>query len=386
MDGIEFHAHGLLLRPWQPEDAPAVLRACQDPEIHRWTNLPSPYLPEHAEHFVTTHTRQAWAERTGAPLGVFDPATGELLGANGLVNRRTGTGEIGYWVAPWARGRGVATRATHAVAAWALAALGLTRLVWRAEVGNHASRLVAQRLGFRLEGVQRAVARRAGRPPADCWSASLLPGELRPPEAPVDAVLRRRALTFGAPQPILTTTTAAGEPVTLRPVTLDDVDAMVAQCTDPDVLRWTTVPLAYGPEDAVAFVTGHAHDRWVRGEGAAFAIAGPDQAYAGSMELQILSGDTGDVGFATGPWARGRGYTAAALARLCRWGFDELGLYRVEWRAHVGNEPSRRVALRAGFRMEGVTRAGVRQRGERRDTWTGAMLATDATDGRTDGG
>ena len=188
------------------------------------------------------------------------------------------------------------------------------------------------------------------------------------------------------PQPTLTTTTASGEPVTLRPVTLDDVHAIVAQCTDPDVRRWTTIPLAYGPEDALAFVTGHGHDRWVRGEGSVFAVAGPDLAYAGSMELRAGEDDTADVGFATGPWARGRGYTWAALARLCRWGFADLGLRRIEWRAHVGNEPSRRVALRAGFRMEGVARAGVRQRGEYRDTWTGAVLATDATDGRADGG
>jgi RimJ/RimL family protein N-acetyltransferase len=363
-----------------------VLRACQDPEIQRWTSLPSPYLPEHAEHFVTTHTRQAWADRTSAPLGVFDPATGELLGANGLIHRGGLTGEIGYWVAPWARGRGVATRATHAVAAWALSALGLTRLAWRAEVGNHASRLIAERLGFRLEGVQRAGTVREGGSRVDCWTASLLPGELRAVDAPVDPVLRRRALTFGAPPPTLTTTSAAGERVSLRPVTLDDADAIVAQCIDPDVRQWTTVPLEYGEDDAVAFITGHAHDCWARGEGAAFAITGPDQAYAGSMEIRVGTGDTGDVGFATGPWARGRGYTSAALARLCRWGFNDLGLYRIEWRAHVGNEASRRVALRAGFRMEGVTRAGARQRGEHRDTWTGAMLAPDATDGRADGG
>src|SRR4051812_29246587 len=120
MDEIEIRAGDLLLRPWRPEDAPAVLRVCQDPEIQRWTGLPRPYLAEHAEYFVTSHTREAWTTGTGAPLGVFDAATGELLGSNGLIAVNTtatgGSAEIGYWVAPHARGRGVATRASHTVA------------------------------------------------------------------------------------------------------------------------------------------------------------------------------------------------------------------------------------------------------------------------------
>ena len=53
-------------------------------------------------------SRQAWADGTGAPFAVCDPATGELLGSCGLVSiDQDGTGEIGYWTAPWARGRGV---------------------------------------------------------------------------------------------------------------------------------------------------------------------------------------------------------------------------------------------------------------------------------------
>src|SRR5262245_28153207 len=128
MDGLEIRANGLLLRPWLPRDAKSVLRACQDAEIQRWTNVPSPYLPEHAEEFVTSRSVRAWVEGTGAPLGVFDPVTGDLLGSNGLIDRHRGAAEIGYWVAPWSRGRGVATRSTHAVVAWALETLGIGRI------------------------------------------------------------------------------------------------------------------------------------------------------------------------------------------------------------------------------------------------------------------
>ncbi|GAB3945171.1 hypothetical protein GCM10027614_36520 [Micromonospora vulcania] len=81
--------------------------ACQDPDIQRWTTVPRPYLPEHAHGFVTEMSERAWATGTGAPFAVCDPATGELLGACALISiDSAGTGEVGYWTAPWARGRG----------------------------------------------------------------------------------------------------------------------------------------------------------------------------------------------------------------------------------------------------------------------------------------
>ena len=377
MDEIEIHANGLLLRPWQPADAPAVARACQDPEIGRWTPLPSPYLPEHAEKFVGSFTRQSWTNGTAAPFGVFDPETGEVLGSNGLVSIARGAGEVGYWIAPWARGRGIATRSTHAVATWSLTTLGLDRLAWRATIGNHASRLVAQRLGFQLEGVQRAAGWRRDLPPVDLWSAALVPGQLRSVDAPVDPILRRQALLFGAPQPRLQTTTAAGAPVTLRPLAATDVDAVVAAAADDESVRWTSVPSPYGRPDAQFFITEHAPGRWARGDGVTFAIADADDAYAGSMELRLLGGNAAEVGYLVAPWSRGKGLASAALDRLCHWAFESLGLHRIEWRAYLGNDASRRVALRAGFRMEGVLRAGCIQRGAYRDAWVGSRLATD---------
>jgi RimJ/RimL family protein N-acetyltransferase len=97
------------------------------------------------------------------------------------------------------------------------------------------------------------------------------------------------------------------------------------------------------------------------------------------MELRI-TGDpaVADVGFLVAPRARGRGYAPAALRALCDWGFQALGLERIEWRAYVGNDASHRVAQKAGFRVEGTVRAGIPHRGERRDCWLGAILASDA--------
>src|SRR4030081_3714503 len=74
---------GLRVRPWRADDADAVYPACQDPLIPRWTNVPRPYLPEHAEGFVAAFTKQSWTTGSAAPFGVFDAVTGGMLGSTG---------------------------------------------------------------------------------------------------------------------------------------------------------------------------------------------------------------------------------------------------------------------------------------------------------------
>ncbi|MBM7492633.1 RimJ/RimL family protein N-acetyltransferase [Micromonospora luteifusca] len=381
MEPVEIIEDGVLLRPWRGTDADAVHRACQDPDIQRWTTVPRPYRPEHALGFVTEMSGTAWAEGTGAPFAVCDPATGELLGSCGLVSiERDGTGEIGYWTAPWARGRGVMVRATRAVARWSFDTLGLRRLIWQAEVGNHASRLVALRAGFRIDGRLR-LANPATRSDADGWIGSLLPGEVPAPGATGPAgpgtLAARRAAVFGRPQPTLFATAGAGE-LRVRPMEEQDLDAVVQTCRDPETIRWTTVPDPYEQADAQGFQV-YSQDAWARGEAACFVVADPDDRYAGTIDLRLSPADAllADVGFMTAPAARGRGYMPAALVALSTWGCATLGLARIEWKANVGNTASRRVAEKAGFTFEGTARGGVQHRGERVDAWVAALLAKD---------
>ncbi|BCJ64305.1 hypothetical protein GCM10009779_13570 [Polymorphospora rubra] len=373
---------GLTLRPWRPDDADAVLRACQDPAIGRWTTVPSPYLPEHAVGFVAERAPAGWAAGTGAPFAVCDAATGEVLGSCGLVSldRAAGQGEIGYWTAPWARGRGVAVRATRMVARWAFESVGLRRLVWRAEVGNHASRLVALRAGFTMEGILRRDVRR-GHGDTDSWIGSLLPDDPTPapgrePARP-GSVEARRAAVFTGDQPTLTAEAPAG-PIRLRRPGSADIDGAVATCRDQAAIRWTSVPDPYHRRDAEHFV-GQAEQQWLRGTGATFAIVGPAGTFAGSIALRLSAADpaVADVGFLIAPAARNRGYASAALAAVCTWGFDRLVLHRIEWRAHVGNTASRRVAEKAGFTVEGVAHGSLAHRGARVDVWVGALLVDD---------
>lgn len=149
----EIRTDRLLLRPPRPDDADAVLAACQDPEILRWTaSLPDPYTRADAEAWVGDIAPAERAEGRGLPCVV--EAVGGLAGSAGLTFLAPGRVEVGYWTAPWARRRGYATEATVALAGWAFAH-GAAQVVLRTAVGNTASQEVARRAGFRPDGVRR---------------------------------------------------------------------------------------------------------------------------------------------------------------------------------------------------------------------------------------
>jgi len=151
-------AEGLTLRPWRESDADAVYAACQDPEIVRWTTIPFPYERAHAISYVGPVSADAWEHKTAANFAVVD-ADGTLVGSFGLVRMDPpqGVAEVGYWVAPGARRRGVACRAAAAVTQWALRDVGFARVELLAAVDNTGSRRVAERIGFAQEGVLRSA-------------------------------------------------------------------------------------------------------------------------------------------------------------------------------------------------------------------------------------
>ncbi|HEY4099127.1 MAG TPA: GNAT family protein [Baekduia sp.] len=166
------------LRTARLEDVPAIVAACQDPLIQRFTFVPDGYTEAHARDWVGSAPGER--ERGEAlQLVIAGAAEDELLGTVGLlrfdaVHR---TAEVGYWVAPSARGHGAAVRATRLLAPWALRTLGLARVTCEIDAENTASRRVAERAGFTFEGILRSAIEAKGRR----WSVavhSLLPEDL----------------------------------------------------------------------------------------------------------------------------------------------------------------------------------------------------------------
>jgi RimJ/RimL family protein N-acetyltransferase len=146
---MRIEAEGCVLRPLRGGDVPAITRACQDPEIARWLpHLPHPYRATDAREFVA----HATAQEREITLAIADDADTLV----GVVNVRLTDAPptVGYWIAPGARGRGIATAATSAIARWTFAVHAPARIALHVEPENRASVRVAEKCGFvRLPGM-----------------------------------------------------------------------------------------------------------------------------------------------------------------------------------------------------------------------------------------
>jgi RimJ/RimL family protein N-acetyltransferase len=170
------------LRPWgEPGDVEAITAACNDRAITEFLDLiPSPYTEADARAYIEL-SREGWADGTLTNFAITDAETGAAVGSVGVrwTEPDQGVAEVGYWVAPAARGRGLCTRAVRLVSRWVIADQGAERLQLRADERNAASRKVAVNAGFTAEGVLRSSRYnpRLGRR-VDFVMYSLLPDEL----------------------------------------------------------------------------------------------------------------------------------------------------------------------------------------------------------------
>jgi RimJ/RimL family protein N-acetyltransferase len=154
------------LRPWREDDVDAVLAACQDAEIQRWTEVPVPYRREHAAGFVGVMAARTRAAG-GGQFAVETLDGSGPVGAMTLFPPRDGVGGAGYWTVAAHRSRGFTGEALRILAAWAFDDLGLRRLELVVHPANAGSRRVAESAGFVAEGVLRQRSTHRGRPVDD---------------------------------------------------------------------------------------------------------------------------------------------------------------------------------------------------------------------------
>lgn len=178
MDPVSLRTARLTLRPPALDDVDAIAAACQDPGIQRYVPVPVPYTREDAVSYVGAFCPDGWASGERLTWGIHEGDA--FVGTVGLSDVADGAAEIGWWLAPGARGRGIMREAAATVVDHGFDALGVARIGWRAYAGNTASAAVARALGFRFEGVARLGAMgREGR--ENDWLAGLLATDDRAP-------------------------------------------------------------------------------------------------------------------------------------------------------------------------------------------------------------
>ncbi|CAM3680335.1 GNAT family N-acetyltransferase [Nocardiopsis rhodophaea] len=171
----------LTLRAFTEADIDDVFAAVNDPLIQRWLPLPEPGVPytrAEAEEWCRTVAPESRVTGDGQKWAITERDSGRFYGSIGFTRTiwPAQTTEIGYWLAPWARGRGLAAEATVAACRWAIGQ-GFQRIVLKAATGNAGSRRVAEKAGFVFEGIERNAMRlHEGR--SDLALYSLIPSDL----------------------------------------------------------------------------------------------------------------------------------------------------------------------------------------------------------------
>ncbi|MEV4247103.1 GNAT family N-acetyltransferase [Streptosporangium canum] len=326
----------IVLRALGTDDVEPIARACSDPEIARFIpTVPVPYTRDEALHYLQVAER-LW-ESGGASFAVADAGTGEWLGNIGLkaLDPR-GNGEIGYLIAPWARGRGVATAAARALTEWAFAH-GVRRMELLADVENLASQRVALAAGFRREGVQRSAEDRRDGTRGDLVSFARLPEDSGDRVQPYLPGFPGGSLSDGV--------------VRLAPLNLADADDYHALQNLPEVVAHSVPPQAPDPAESEESCR-EAGMRWLAGDRVEVAVRDArTDAFAGHIQLTSIIPPLGQAmtGYSTLPEFRGRGFTARAVVLLVEWAFEHTPLARIIAGTSPDNVASHRVLERAGF-------------------------------------
>jgi len=336
----------LLRRPWR-EDAEAVGRALNDPDSARFLpNVPIPMTEEFADNWVSPEANDALTDAGGVRFVVADRQTGELLGAVSLQRAQVdrAQAETGYWVAPWARGRGVGTAAVRALAAAAFEA-GLARIELCTEWENVASQKVALGAGFRREGVRRSAApSRDGDSRYDLIVFTRLATDSGDPIPPGLPPLPGGQLTDGV--------------VTLRPQRRDDAADLFELFSLPEVAE-TNFGDAEITQENLAAKAARTDALWLAGDRADMII---EDAVTGEFAGDIgfyyfMRGlQEGMIGYSLRREFRGRGFASRAADLVARWAFEEAGVARVIAGTDPSNLASQKVLQRAGFEREALMR------------------------------
>lgn len=333
------------LRALRAQDVEPCREQCVDPESVRWTEVPLGYTLEDAREFCLSHAPRVWAD--GSEWLFAAEYSGAYAGNLALRDEGHGRAELAFGAHPAVRGvkvdgRSVMERACRLLLDWGFATQKVRVAIWRAEAGNWASRKLAWRLGFSIDGVLRHSLPHRG-DLRDGWVGTLRSDEPSEPRhawlsAPV--LLRDRLM--------------------LRPLRDSDVPRIVEAWRDADTLRWS-VPFDHpvGTDDGHDWLDSRTEQSAV-GRGLTWAVADLESdLLVGAVDLFDFEGAVAaTIGYWVHPGHRRQGIAGIALELALGSAFTQFNRQVVRARAAVENRTSRRVLERAGMRLVGVERLG----------------------------
>lgn len=325
----------------RPEDFDAMHSLVSEWEVAR--NLGSwPWPPDTA----FTHKRCVPFEGDGFLWAIC--VADRLIGTVSVVR-----GELGYMLHPDHQGQGVVTCAVQDALCHAFDALNMRDVHSEIWADNAASRHILTQAGFTLsrEYMDHSIARN---------------------EATASETYTLSHATWVSRHPPRLVT----KRLVLRPLSKGDADDIVRIAGNYEVSRWLMpVPHPYAPSDAQAFLA-----RVLDGE------EGPVWAVTQEVQMIGVIGLDDMVGYYLQPESWGQGLMSEAVAAAVSWRFSLGDLDRIRSGFFDGNDGSRRVLEKAGFRPTGRDMSYSTARGEQvphtrmeltRATWSALMRAPE---------
>jgi ribosomal-protein-serine acetyltransferase len=312
-------------------------------------------------HGYMLSARKEFGNRNGVATKIF--YRGELVGSAGfgLWDKTTRIGEVGYWLAESATGKGIATRAARAMVDYAFATLGMHKVIIRAMTSNAASIAIAKRLGFKHQGLDVQGKLHYGKyydfdvyyMLADDWQPTLQSPEF---SYVVGDGIELRIFEPHHANDAFAVTDANREflrkwlPWVDSTISVDNtrqfVDATLKQYADNDGVQMGI---------------------WYNGE---FCGA------CGYHYWDFVSKKT-EIGYWLAEAYTGKGIMSRCVQALVDYAFAVQGLHRVEIMCATANHASCAIPQRLGFKQEGVIRSGSKVNNEYQDIYVYGILADE---------
>jgi RimJ/RimL family protein N-acetyltransferase len=355
------------LRAHREDDVQGVYEQGTDPVSQAWTTVPVPYPLDSAKRFVREVMPGGW--QLDQEWGFAVDVGGRFAGTVSLRDRLESRAEVAYGSHPWVRGTGVMERALRLLLGWGFEERGLETVLWLANRGNYASRKLAWRLGFAVEGTLRSWLPQRGEL-LDAWVGTLLATDERTP--------RHRWID-------VPTIESARRPVRLRGARADDAARVVEGCRDEQTSYWLGgLPHPY-PDGAAATYLRTLGEDMAAGTGLHLAVADRrDDRLLGMLSLAPIDElhESAEIGYWTHPAERGRGVMTEAVRLAARHALlpeevGGLGLARVLAHSALDNPASRAVLTGAGLSEAGVERLATRTRDGLRDAARYELISGD---------